>query len=858
MHAIRSIQSTASRLAPTLAAGILTLILSGCLPTATPPPPVATPTRAPATQPSPTAQASVVPIFDIQLTDDPDGDSRLAGETVTTRGIVTAVFEAGDRVFIQDAAGGPWSGLFLFRPALAPTIERSEGLGVGDEVEATGRVHEFQGITEIADGAITILSHDNPLPSPRPLTTGNAAQEQWESVLLIVENISVTDADLGHGEWQVDDGSGAVVVDDLGSYNYSPSDGDTLAFVVGPLYYSFDSFKLEPRDDADLGIEVGPVPAVAICQIQGADFSSSFKGRTVTTRGIVTADLEKDGRAGFFLQHPARQDAGQGCDGDPVTSNGVFVYDRGRDLVSAGDEVVVRGEVKEFFGLTEIALDDVDIVSSGNDLPEPVDLDPPADSDASRRYFEAREGMLVRVPSARVVGPTNQFGEFAVVTADAIEGRHVFEDGPVGEIFLVDDAGVGPFDLKVGDNIALLEGPLDFSFGSYKLQLVRGPTIVTLPDQGKVGDLDDDGDVDLQDRGVLQSRLGQDAQGANDPADLNGDLQITEADLAAWDDLFAQLASAPDEYTVATFNVENFFDDIVDPGKTQTRQASSLVSAAELELKLAKLAEAIHDDLREPTILGLQEVEKTGLLEALAARPEIATQYGAVLIQGPDNRGINVGVMYDRDRVNILESEQLQGCTTLSPNTGGPGMPCDTNGDGADDGNLLFGRPPLQIRLVVSQSGGVGEGDVMWVIVAHFKSKRGGAQETEARRIEQARFLAGVVNELLQETPGARVIILGDLNDFFDSPPINILTSEAPLGNLWFQAPAAERYSFIFEGRAEVLDHVLITPALVEDFVRIEPIHVNADFPISWSQVPNRGRRSSDHDPVLVRFRIGR
>ena len=108
------------------------------------------------------------------------------------------------------------------------------------------------------------------------------------------------------------------------------------------------------------------------------------------------------------------------------------------------------------------------------------------------------------------------------------------------------------------------------------------------------------------------------------------------------------------------------------------------------------------------------------------------------------------------------------------------------------------------------------------------------------------------------ETPGARAIVLGDLNDFLGSPPINTLTSEAPLGNLWSQAPEDERYSFIFNGLAEVLDHMLITPALVNDFQRIEPIHINADFPNRWSEVPDTGRRSSDHDPVLVRFGIGR
>ncbi len=168
---------------------VLVLILIGCRPTATPPPPATVPAHTPAITPSPTSQSEVIPIFDIQLTDDPDGDSRLAGQTVTTRGIVTAVFEAGDRVFIQDPDGGPWSGLFLFRPTVKPAV--------GDEVEVTGRVREFNGMTEIEGGAITILSQGNPLPAPRPIATGNAAQEQWESVLLRVENVSVTNPDLG-------------------------------------------------------------------------------------------------------------------------------------------------------------------------------------------------------------------------------------------------------------------------------------------------------------------------------------------------------------------------------------------------------------------------------------------------------------------------------------------------------------------------------------------------------------------------------------------------------------------------------------------------------------------------------------
>jgi predicted extracellular nuclease len=819
---------------------VLALLCLACEPTATPLP-TSPPADTPAARSTPTLAAGVTSIFDIQRTGDPNGASPLVGQTVTTRGAVTAVFETGDRVFIQDPAGGPWSGLYLFRPAPVPQV--------GDRVEITGRVNEFRGLTEIDSGRLTVLGRGTSLP-PQPVTTGEAAQEQWESVLLRVQNVRVTEPDLDHGEWVVDDGTGPVRVDDLGSYNYEPAAGDQLAFVVGPLYFSFDSFKLEPRTDDDIGAAVAPPAEVAACAIQGTALSSPYVDQVVVTRGIVTADLEATDRDGFFLQ-PAD------CDGDPATSDGLFIYDRGRDLVSVGDQVRVRGEVREFFGLTEIAVDRVDVLSSGNQLPVAVTLDPPPDAASSKDYFEAREGTLVRVPSARVVGPTSRFGEFAAVTADAIDTRHVFEGGPVGEIFLVDDAGVGPFALRVGDNAAGLEGVLDYSFGSYKFQLTQVPTIFEAPDPGKLGDVDGDGDVDTLDRSLIVGRVGEPATGADDAADLNGDLQITSADVEAWDVVFAELSLAPDEYTIAGFNVENLFDDIVDPGKQQTRAASSLLSAEELALKLGKLAEAIHDDLREPTVLGLMEVEKIELLEALAAQPEIETDYGAVLIEGPDGRGIDVGLLFDRGRVTVLEAAQLQGCTTLAPDTGGPDVACDADGDGVDEGNLLFSRPPLLVRLVVNRAGG-GRGDAIYVIVAHFKSKRGGAEKTEPRRIEQALFLAGAVNDLLAEVPGARIAVLGDLNDALDSPPINTLTSEAPLGNLWTQVVPAERYSYVYNGVAEVLDYVMITPGLLENFERLQPVRINADFPEAWRAVPATGRGSSDHDPVGALFRLDR
>jgi len=67
-----------------------------------------------------------------------------------------------------------------------------------------------------------------------------------------VRDVDVTEDDLGYGEWAVDDGSGEVRVDDMGDYSYSPSIGDAFSSIVGVCWYSYDNWKLQPRDDDDL------------------------------------------------------------------------------------------------------------------------------------------------------------------------------------------------------------------------------------------------------------------------------------------------------------------------------------------------------------------------------------------------------------------------------------------------------------------------------------------------------------------------------------------------------------------------------------------------------------------------------
>jgi predicted extracellular nuclease len=190
------------------------------------------------------------PIYDIQYTTDPTGDSPLAGQAdVTTEGVVTARFQYG--YFIEDPAGGDWNGLWVHDTDNLPAM--------GNRVRLTGTVIEYYELTEL--DALTdyqVVSSGNPLPAAAVLATGDVSQEQWESVLVRVENVTVSNEDLGYGEWSVNDGTGDVVIDDKGSYTYTPVNGEALAAVVGPLDYSYDVFKILPRDDNDIVLPIPP------------------------------------------------------------------------------------------------------------------------------------------------------------------------------------------------------------------------------------------------------------------------------------------------------------------------------------------------------------------------------------------------------------------------------------------------------------------------------------------------------------------------------------------------------------------------------------------------------------------------
>jgi hypothetical protein len=178
-------------------------------------------------------------IFEIQSDVDANGGSNLVGSIVSTGGIVTAVYSNGQ--FTMQDGTGPFSGIWV----------SASGVAIGDEVELTGFLVETNGLTLINNVlSINIQTSGNPLPANQPLATGAVSDEQWEGVLVEV-TAPVTLPDAGFGEWGIDDGTGNALVDDL-AVLVAPADLGVTYTVIGPVYYSFGAFKIEPRNANDV------------------------------------------------------------------------------------------------------------------------------------------------------------------------------------------------------------------------------------------------------------------------------------------------------------------------------------------------------------------------------------------------------------------------------------------------------------------------------------------------------------------------------------------------------------------------------------------------------------------------------
>jgi predicted extracellular nuclease len=563
------------------------------------------------------------------------------------------------------------------------------------------------------------------------------------------------------------------------------------------------AFARTPSAQADQAI------VLPICFVQGIQPNSPFEGRYLTVRGVVYADLDITEQEGFFIQET-------NCDNNPATSDGIFIYiGESVDLVQAGDQVQVTGWVNEYYGMTEISAktENVIVTGQGKPLPTPVELSPPFNSESSARYFESLEGMYVSLEDGLVVGPTDLYDRTWLVRADLGVSR-VFINDPLGtgELICADDEGLFEItpEAMVSDRVQGLFGALDYSFDKYCIEPLSPSSLVAESEGSSLGG-------------------------------FSTDLIHT--------------------FTVGTFNLENLFDRVNDPDTND-----DVPSPNEYGRKLSKLAQAIHGPLGEPALLAVQEAENLAVLTDLISQPEIVGPYELVLEDGPDQRGLDVALMYRQDQVQVIGHQAYQICTHLVDGLGPDGnldvlnpqnnLTCDTDGDDLSDGNRLFSRPPLVVEVNVCLPDCQQDFQRLILVINHWKSKTEDTSTTQytlPRRMEEAQYIVSLVQEIHSTSPNVPVILLGDFNDALDSPPLRKI-SDLGMQDQMEGIPKTEGYSYIYQGISQVLDYVFAFPSLPLLSINANPVHINADYPFALSLDAATPTRSSDHDAILIDY----
>ena len=506
---------------------------------------------------------------------------------------------------------------------------------------------------------------------------------------------------------------------------------------------------------------------VPIWAIQGDGYKSPYVNSYLQTEGVVTAIFDPDDIPGFFLQEKETDD-------DPATSAGLFARAENAQ-VSVGDWLRVGGVVKEKSGQTELLLDELEILPKPSSPFQPVVLHPPADEMDAARYYEALEGMLVHADGV-AVSPISKYGETALLRPERNLQR-VMKGDPLGRLIILDDnswtaryddAAALPFSITTGDAVQDITGPLAYTYGQYKVEPIAPPFIT--------------------------------------PGDFERHPSLPEV--------------GADGFSLATCNAENFFDN-KDPNPASPPRPN----AKEYRHKAAKIANSIAA-MGYPTLIAFEEVENVDVLEKVAKQPALeGYPYQAVLVEGRDSRGIDVGYLLRSDRAEVLSY-------TLRLD---------------DEG--LFTRGPLLLKSLIHTA----DGEVtLYTLANHFVSMGAGFEATEPRRVQQAQWNLDIVREIQAREPDAHIAILGDLNTFLDAPAMNVLY-KGGLRHVFEQLPPEERYTYIFQGESETLDHILVTPGLAKLINAVHVLHINADFPPPAPD-DESPQRASDHDPVVVWF----
>ncbi|CAA9518026.1 MAG: Alkaline phosphatase [uncultured Sphingomonas sp.] len=534
-----------------------------------------------------------------------------------------------------------------------------------------------------------------------------------------------------------------------------------------------------------------------IMAIQGEGHESAYVGQPVITAGIVTA-VDTNG---FYLQDPEG-------DGNARTSDGLFVFTGTAPSVALGDGVRLTGLVGEYkpsatgLSVTQVAASAVEVLSSGNALAAATVIEnggllPPTeaiDSDGLTvfnpeidgiDFWESLEGMRVTLDTPVAVSNSSAFGETDIVAS----------------------LGAGATGINARGGITI--SPDDYN-----------PERIQLDDRLATQPVLSVGDQLADVTGVIGYSF--------DRYELLATGTATVASDNTPVDEVTTLRGDANHVTVATYNLEN-----LDPG----------------DGKYDLLANDIVYSLRAPDIIGVQEIQDAdgagggsnlsgtvtaqGLIDAIYAESGIRYTYVEVAPSSAGTTGgepggnIRNGYLYRDDRVDLVNG-------SLSLLT-----------DAAFNGS----RKPLVATWSFNDQ-------QFTTINVHFTS-RGGSDPLmgdaqpprnagDAARAAQAGAVNDYVSDILARDASQQFVLLGDWNGFYFEEAQTQLTEGGVFTNLATLLPEEERYSYLFDGNAQLLDNVLVTGGLLPGAF-YDAVHLNAEF---------TGTRPTDHDPQVAMLRV--
>ncbi|TXD51352.1 endonuclease [Polaribacter sp. IC063] len=206
--------------------------------------------------------------------------------------------------------------------------------------------------------------------------------------------------------------------------------------------------------------------------------------------------------------------------------------------------------------------------------------------------------------------------------------------------------------------------------------------------------------------------------------------------------------------TIAFYNVENLFDTVNDPKTADedfTPKGKNKWTPKRYAVKIRKLGSVISQlgvnrTTNLPTIAGLVEVENAKVVSDLTNSSYLKKHhYGYVHHDSPDERGIDVALLYSKVAFELLDSTTYP--TFLE------------NNKGARD----------YTRDVLKVSGNL-HGELVHILVNHWSSRREGTAETEHKRIAAAETNRNIINIIKEKEMNPKIIIIIIMGDFNDDP----------------------------------------------------------------------------------------